>query len=244
MLKPKLLSVRPRQLVANPWNTNIVSPENEAKLDASVKRNGLFKPVIVRETPVAGEFEVIGGEHRWQSAIRVGLEEIPIVNLGTIDDDKAKEIAVIDNARYGDDDMISYAELLKSLGDVTELQDFLPYTDEDFALMFSSSDIAIDDLDIDENFEKDAEKQSDPEPPAARAPKTHTIMRFKVSLVDSAKLTALIAKTQKAQGLTGSDDLTNAGDALVHLLIGQLAQEEGPQQIDDLDDILDGALQS
>lgn len=234
MSQPQLLNLDPEKLTPNGWNTNIVSPDNEAKLEESIKRNGLFKPVVVREAN--GTFEIIGGEHRWQVAKKLGLTEIPVVNLGPIDDKRAKEISVLDNARYGADDTLSFAELLKGLGDASELQSFLPFADEDLTMIFSSTDIALDDLVIDGNFETPGEDDI-PEPPAAKAPKTHTQMRFKVSIGDAERLTALIAKTMKTQGFTTQDDLTNAGDALVHLLVGQFAAPEAVS-FADLDDAL------
>nr|EKV2115583.1 chromosome partitioning protein ParB [Acinetobacter baumannii] len=39
----ELIWVDPAQLQPNPWNSNIVSPENEAKLKASIERRGMFK---------------------------------------------------------------------------------------------------------------------------------------------------------------------------------------------------------
>ena len=48
-----------------------------------------------------------------------------------------------------------------------------------------------------------------------------------MTLGDAERLTALIAETQKIQGLTTSDELTNAGDALVHLLTPLLAPKAG-----------------
>lgn len=237
MPQPQLLNIAPQKLQANSWNTNFVSPDNEAKLEESIKRNGLFKPVVVRE--VDGVLEIIGGEHRWQAAVKLGLSEIPVVNLGPIDDKRAKEISVLDNARYGADDTLSFAELLKSMGDANELQSFLPYGDEDLTTIFSSVNIALDDLEIDGNFET-SEIEEAPEPPAAKAPKTHTVMRFKLSLRDAERLTALIARTQKAQSFTDADDLTNAGDALVHLLIDQFDVKGLQDQITDKE--LDAAL--
>lgn len=234
MSQPQLLNLDPERLTPNGWNTNIVSPDNEAKLEESIKRNGLFKPVVVRE--VNGTLEIIGGEHRWSVAKKLGLPEIPVVNLGPIDDKRAKEISVLDNARYGADDTLSFAELLKGLGDVGELQSFLPFADEDLTTIFSSTDIALDDLEIDGNFEA-AAPDAVPEPPAAKAPKTHTQMRFKLPIRDAERLTALIARTMKAQGFTTEDELTNAGDALVHLLVGQFAPEAQTQtfQLDEID---------
>lgn len=36
-------------LAPSPWNVNVVAPGNEAKIDESIKRLGLFKPILVRE---------------------------------------------------------------------------------------------------------------------------------------------------------------------------------------------------
>lgn len=218
MAQPKYLSVDPTLLNPNPWNSNIVSPENDRKLIESIKRNGLFKPIIVREIAVEGKgvYEIIGGEHRWQAAMAAGLKEVPIVTLGAIDERRAKEISVLDNSRYGDDDAISLAEILKEIGSTEELQDFLPLGDADLTDLFSTSNIALDDLELDEKFEIDP--QDTPEPKIERPPKTHTVMRFKVSMKDAERITKLIARTQGNYGFTAEDDLTNAGDALVHLL--------------------------
>lgn len=233
MLQPKLLHIDPDLLAPNTYNTNIVPPQNEAKLEESIRRNGMFKPVLVRE--LNGSYEIIGGEHRWQISKRLGINPIPIANFGEISDKQAKEISVLDNLRYGTDDTLPYAELLKSIGEAAELQEFIPFAEDDLALIFSSADIAIDDLGIDENFEQSTEI---PEPPAAKAPKTHTVMRFKVTLGDAEKITALISRTQRAQGLTTADDLTNAGDALVHLLVDQFTPEVPGITLDEIDDAL------
>lgn len=225
--------VDPRLLKSNPWNTNIVSAENERKLDESMRRLGTFKPVLVREVsrPYLGEelrfrgtivksLEILGGEHRVESAIRLGLTEIPIVNLGSIDDQKAKEIGLADNSRYGVDDTLGLAELMKGLGSVEQLSGFLPWTSNDIETMISSVTIDLDALSLTENIIADAEAEKS----APRTPKTHAIMRFKVPLGDHERIAAIIAKTQKEHGFMAADDLTNAGDALVHLLLGEIEE--------------------
>lgn len=229
MAENKTSIVDSGELRPSPWNTNIMTPENEAKLEASIKRFGFFRPVVVRELPEAKlsnppkpVYEIVGGEHRWEVAKKLGMR-VPIVNLGPISDQEAKEILIADNARYGVDDTLALAEFLKEMGNAEDLQEFLPYTEHDFADIFQSLNIALDDLDIEENFEVETAKE-DEAPAAAKAPKTHTIMRFKVPLRDAEKLTALIAQTQKQHGYVDADDLTNAGDALVHVLLG--ASEE------------------
>lgn len=215
------LSLHPSILRPNPWNSNIVSPDNERKLDEAIKRLGFFKPVVVREVAGVEGYEIIGGEHRWGSAKRLGLEAIPVINLGMIDDTRAKEIAVADNSRYGADDSALLAQILEDIG-LDNVQDFLPFTDADTRSLFSSIDIALAELDLEET---DAPEAKVDEPAQPKAPKTHTVMRFKVSLGDAEKITELIARTQKDHGFTTSDDLTNAGDALAHLLVSSPQSE-------------------
>lgn len=210
---PLQTTANPNDLRPNPWNTNVVTPDNEVKLDAAITRLGFFKPIIVRE--VDDYLEIIGGEHRSDSAKRLRMDTVPIINLGPIDDVKAKEISLADNARYGTDDTLSLAELLQDLSSSDEISSFLPFSDSDLASIFTSSDINLDDLEVDDDFDGDASL----EPAPVKAPKTHTIMRFKVPILDAERITELISKTQKKFGYTSADDMTNAGDALVHILL-------------------------
>ena len=207
----KIIQVNPESLVPNQWNTNVVSPENEEKLDASLKRFGVFKPVIVREL-IDGTLQIIGGEHRAQSAVRLGYEAIPVVNLGVISDQRAKEISLVDNDRYGEDDTFKLSELINSL-DSSELVSFTTFSDAELDSLFTSSSIALDELDA---LSLPAEEV---ELPAEKSIQTHQVMRFKVPIKDVDAITQRIEKTIKVQGFDDSDSLTNAGDALVHLLL-------------------------
>jgi hypothetical protein len=217
---PELLFVHPERLRPNSWNPNFLAPENEAKLAASLEELGQFKPIVVREKPDGKtDFEILGGEQRWHTASAAGRTEVSIFNLGEIDDDLAKRISLADNARYGIDDAAALAALFESVGNAEEIQRFLPYTDTDISSIFSASVIALDELELPESF--DPEKPELPAEKAERVPKTHTIMRFKVPLTDAERITEIIAKIQKRQGYTSSDELTNAGDALVHALFAE-----------------------
>ena len=139
-------------------------------------------------------------------------EGIKVVNLGVISDQKAKEISLVDNGRYGADDTLQLAELLESLGGADELASYMPYSETDLASIFSSVNIALDDLDI-----PDADEAA-PSLPKEKPIQTHQIMRFKVPVDDVGDITELIERTMKAQKFTEEDSLTNAGDALVYLL--------------------------
>lgn len=216
-MKPYFESVHPSELRANPWNVNRVTPQNEHKIEESLERHGgFFKPIIVRM--VDGQREILGGEHRWEISLRKGFTEVPVYNLGVISDEKAKEISLLDNARYGTDDTLALAGLLKELGTPDELQSLFPYSDADLTAIFQSTHIALDDLALDAEPEENSAAEL-PEEKAAKAPKTHTIMRFKVPIADAEKITERIVEVQKDNGYTAADELTNAGDALVHLLL-------------------------
>lgn len=211
MKTPELLRLDPASLTPNPWNTNVVSPDNEAKIDASLKRLGMFKPIVVR-TLADGTLEILGGAHRRDSAIRLGLPDVPVINLGTISDKKAKEIGLVDNGRYGNDDSIGLAALLEELGSPDELGSFLPFTATDFESIFSSVNIALDDLDS-----LDDDTTAAPSATAAKPAQTHVILRFKVPVGDSATITEKVEKVMKRQRFSDEDSLTNAGNALVHI---------------------------
>lgn len=200
----------------NPFNPNRVSAENERKIRRSIERNGLFKPIIVRRVPGLKGFEIIGGQHRWEQACALGHTSIPIADLGEIDDARAKEVCLIDNAQYGSDDTLTLAEILKEIG-TDDIQEFLPYGDTDLAAIFAATSLNLDDLEMPQ--ESDIPEQ-DPalEPKETKPLKTHTVMRFKIANEDAERLTALIAKTQNAQDYKHDDALTNAGDALIYLL--------------------------
>ena len=202
-----------KRLKANPWNTNIVTPENEAKIEASLKRFGMFRPLLVR-TLSDGTLQLLAGEHRWQVAKRLGYTTVPVVNLGTLDDKTAKEIGLVDNGRYGEDDTLQLAELLKEIGG-DDILTFLPYTDGELESIFAASSIGLDELDIPDDDDKL------PELPSSKTTQTHQVMRFKVPVEDADYVQRMIESTMKNQGYMDDDSMTNAGNALVHICRNQ-----------------------
>ncbi len=71
-------------------------------------------------------------------------------------------------------------------------------------------------------------------------------MRFKVTNADAEKITREISQVRKTHGFTAEDDLTNAGDALVYLLLGGNPGAHAPAapeiSSEEIDKILDDAL--
>lgn len=214
--------VPPGTLVPNPWNSNVVGPEMEKRLEASIRRNEVYKPIIVRELE-DGTLQILGGQHRAQVAARIGVEEVPIINLGRIPDKKAKEIGLADNGRYGEDDALKLAAILKDIGgDAIEA---LPFNEQDLAGIFAAESINLDDIGID--AKADAAGAADlPSALDARPTITHELMRFKVPVEDQERVKGVIDRLIKREGLsTEKDSLVAAGMALSSL--AKLAEEQG-----------------
>ena len=207
----------PHALVPNSWNPNRVSPENMEKLEKGLDEVGLWHPIYVREL-ADSTLEILGGKHRCDILKKRGVERVPIINCGPLDDKKAKEIALVDNLRYGEDDTVKLAELMDDIGDSELLQSFIPMDDATLESILKINEIDLSGLDIDEN---DDDMGATPdEAPDAPPAQTHQIMRFKVPVTEAYKIEALIESITKAQNFTKSDSLTNAGDALVYVLQG------------------------
>lgn len=210
-MKFTIAEMDPALLLPNPWNTNHLSPAAEVKLETSLKRHdGLFKPVITR-TLENGRKQILGGQHRAAAAERLGMGPIPVMDLGVMTDDRAKEISLIDNGRYGQDDAAELSRLLSELGTPEEMASFMPFDIAELETMTAVGRIDLDALD-----------NLDVEPPeierTPRAAKTHAQMRFKVPVEDQAALGAAFSQIIGDQALTDSDSLVNAGDALMWLV--------------------------
>lgn len=208
----------PREIEPSPWNANVVSHENEEKLRASIERHGMFKPILVREIGSPVRYQCIGGWHRCEQAVELGYPEIPTINLGVISDERAKEISLADNARYGIDDTLKLSELLEDL-DRVELEATLPWTSRDIAAITASLSVDVADLDLDAPIIDDHDDDEEQDAPVAKAPKTHQLLKFRVPIADAARVSDIITRTMNDQGFTKDDAMTNAGEALAFVLL-------------------------
>lgn len=213
---PKQLEITyqdPNILLPNPWNPNIVDPVNQEKIQNSLKAEGFFKPVIVRE--FGDSFQIIAGAHRVQASISLGYDKVPVSNLGVISDGQAQRIGQIDNARYGEDDLNRLASLLSDgdMGSVEDILSVLPIEEAEMAGYMAHITLDEELAELEELEADDHDLNLDIAPT-----KTHRIVRFKFTIEDAEKLADSLAKIKHQQGFTESDELTNAGDALLHLL--------------------------
>jgi len=95
-----------------------------ADLAESIRQHGLMEPIVVRETREAtpafpmATFEIVAGERRYRACLLAGLTEVPVRNLGAIDDRMALELALIENLQRVDLDPIEEAEGYRQLNRV------------------------------------------------------------------------------------------------------------------------------
>ena len=105
-----------------------------SELMSSIAEKGIIEPVIVRQRGT--RFQIIAGERRYQAAIQVGLNEIPVV-IREVDDNEIIEVALVENLQRKDLTAFEEAEALQSLADRCR------YTHEDMARRLGKSRTAM-----------------------------------------------------------------------------------------------------
>lgn len=105
-----------------------------SELMASIAEKGIIEPIIVRQR--GPRFQIIAGERRYQAAIQVGLQEIPIV-IREVDDAEIIEIALVENIQRKDLTAFEEAEALHALATRCN------YTHEDMARRLGKSRTSI-----------------------------------------------------------------------------------------------------
>ena len=233
--KLKLAFVDPRVLVKNSWNPNKMSPEAEAKLRNSLQQHGHIRPILVRELD-DGRLEIIGGEHRTELSIDLGMETVPVMNLGRISDEAAKRALMIDNSRYGQDDAGLLSELLSDIGTADDLAEWMAMDVDQLTALLGAAEVpdteellgALDDL--------DAIGEEEEIPVPTREIKTHQPMKFKVPVEDAEFIKDTIDGVIKAQGIEDSDSSIRAGEALLWLCRNYRGESD-PASRDTIDEI-------
>jgi ParB family chromosome partitioning protein len=88
------------------------------ELAASIKANGVIKPIVVRRLPegTAGDarYEIVAGERRWQAAKLAGLRDIPTI-VRELSNREAVAVALIENIQREELTPAEEARALKRL---------------------------------------------------------------------------------------------------------------------------------
>jgi len=81
---------------------------NIKELMLSIKNKGILEPILVR--PKEGRYEIIAGERRYMASKRIGLNEIPCIEMN-VEDNEALELALIENLQRKDLDVFEEAKI-------------------------------------------------------------------------------------------------------------------------------------
>ncbi|HEX7608117.1 MAG TPA: ParB/RepB/Spo0J family partition protein [Candidatus Cryosericum sp.] len=104
--------LRPDQIIPSPLQPRHRFDEAAlATLGESIRKHGILEPIIVR--PRDGRFEIVAGERRFQAAVQVGLEQLP-VTVRELDDRTTMEVALSENLERED---LSPIEVATSFSD-------------------------------------------------------------------------------------------------------------------------------
>ncbi len=92
-------------------------PEEIEELANSIKKEGLLQPILVNK--VGDHYQIIAGERRWQACKSLNMKTIP-VRFWTADNDKALELALIENIQRSDlnpiEEAYGYKRLMERKG--------------------------------------------------------------------------------------------------------------------------------
>lgn len=117
-----------------PWNVNKMDDPDFQRLCQEMLELGCTQPLQVIERP-DGEYNILGGEHRWRAAKTVGIEEVPCIVLSGDkwkDEDTIKLAAFKSNALHGKVDpekFTEFYEYLKGKFGSEQVQGLLAITD-------------------------------------------------------------------------------------------------------------------
>jgi hypothetical protein len=193
-----------------------------AKLKRSIQELGFSTAIVVREVRKGKtvSYQILGGKHRAEAAIELGLETVPVVNLGEVDDIRAKKIGLVDNHRYGNDEVMQLAKIFEEIGEHSDLLSLiLPVSQADLDAVIGAANIDLDSFDVKIEVDDDDDETDLEDRPKERPLKTHDTLKFRMTIKDADGVRQLIEKTIKREGLTDGDEMTMAGEALALLLL-------------------------
>jgi len=107
-----------KAITPNPLQPRKEFPEGElAELSASIARNGLLQPLVVRPAPGSTDrFQLVAGERRFRAITDLRWEEVPAV-VREVDDETLLVLALVENLQRQELSPMEEAEGYRTLGD-------------------------------------------------------------------------------------------------------------------------------
>jgi len=87
--------------------------KEQKNLAASIKKNGILQPIVVRKSESG--YEIIAGERRWRAAQTAGLLDVPIIIRHNAKDIDVAELSLVENIQREELNPIEESEAYHSL---------------------------------------------------------------------------------------------------------------------------------
>ncbi|MGP8322428.1 MAG: ParB/RepB/Spo0J family partition protein [Methanosarcinaceae archaeon] len=127
----ELSDVSVNKIVENHWNPNHMEP---IKFDALVESIRSHPELLQADRLIVRnkgkKVEILGGAHRFRAVKKIGIDTVPIGNLGDIDDAEAKLISLMLN-NHGEDDFDKKLEVVYSIRKQIDVGDIAKKIGED-----------------------------------------------------------------------------------------------------------------
>ena len=111
---PRIRMISIEKIDPNPNNARTEIGDIQELMN-SIKEKGVLEPILVR--PKNGRYEIIAGERRYIASKRIGLNDIPCIEMD-VKDHEAMEIALVENLQRKNLDVFEEADGLKALTDM------------------------------------------------------------------------------------------------------------------------------
>ena len=111
--KEEIVEINIDELISNPYQPRKVFDEEAlTELSESIKKHGVFQPIIVRKT-VKG-YNIIAGERRAKASKLAGLSKIPAI-IRDFTDEEMMQVALLENLQREDLSAIEEAKAYKAI---------------------------------------------------------------------------------------------------------------------------------
>lgn len=125
-------------LIPDERNARVHSPDQVARLVASIRKFGFVNPVIVRP-----DGRLLAGHGRTYAAIQAGLRAVPAIVVPHLSDDEARAYILADNrlaelAEWNDDLLLSELEAVREIA--PDLVEAAGFTEDEIAALASEEE--------------------------------------------------------------------------------------------------------
>lgn len=115
----KVISVAISKISPDPGQPRkTFNDESLEELALSIKEHGIIQPLIVKKD--GNNYLIIAGERRYRAAEKIGLKELPVI-VRDFNEQKAREISLIENLQREDLNAIEEAQAIKELMEAYDL---------------------------------------------------------------------------------------------------------------------------